>query len=189
MSRIEDIFARQILDSRGNPTVEVEVITEGGYWGRAAVPSGASTGKYEAVELRDGDDSVYLGKGVEKAVENVNSIIADELIGQMIEYGTNVVGGVTPGKGGQAHLDKPVFNTVAEAVDKEGADTTVIFVPPSFAGDAIMEAAAAGIKLIIAITEGIPVQDMVKVKAYIQDYDCRLIGPNCPGVITPGEAK
>jgi succinyl-CoA synthetase alpha subunit len=108
---------------------------------------------------------------------------------QMIEYGTNVVGGVTPGKGGTTHLDKPVFNTVQEAVDQAGADTSVIFVPPPFAGDAIMEAAAAGIKVIICITEGIPVQDMVKVKSYINDYDCRLVGPNCPGVITPGEAK
>ncbi|PHN04167.1 succinate--CoA ligase subunit alpha [Flavilitoribacter nigricans] len=109
--------------------------------------------------------------------------------GQMIEYGTNVVGGVTPGKGGTTHLDRPVFNTVADAVSEAGADTSVIFVPPPFAGDAIMEAAAAGIKVIICITEGIPVQDMVKVKAYIEDYDCRLVGPNCPGVITPGEAK
>ncbi len=109
--------------------------------------------------------------------------------GQMIEYGTNVVGGVTPGKGGMTHLDKPVFNTVAEAVDKVNADTSIIFVPPPFAADAIMEAAAAGIKVIICITEGIPVQDMVKVKAYIEDIDCRLVGPNCPGVMTPGEAK
>lgn len=108
---------------------------------------------------------------------------------QMIEYGTNVVGGVTPGKGGTTHLDRPVFNTVAEAVEEAGADTSVIFVPPPFAGDAVMEAAAAGIKTIICITEGIPVQDMVKVKAYIEDFDCRLVGPNCPGVITPGEAK
>ncbi len=108
---------------------------------------------------------------------------------QMIEYGTNIVGGVTPGKGGQTHLDKPVFNTVAEAVDKAQADTSIIFVPPAFASDAIMEAAEAGIKVIICITEGIPVADMVKVKAYISDRDCRLIGPNCPGVITPGEAK
>ena len=108
---------------------------------------------------------------------------------QMIEYGTNVVGGVTPGKGGQTHLDKPVFNTVEDAVKTGGADTTVIFVPPPFAADAIMEAAAAGIKVIICITEGIPVQDMVKAKAYIEDFDCRLIGPNCPGVITPGGAK
>jgi len=108
---------------------------------------------------------------------------------QMIEYGTNVVGGVTPGKGGNAHLDRPVFNTVAEAVEKVGADTSVIFVPPPFAADAIMEAADAGIKVIICITEGIPVQDMVKVKDYISTRDCRLVGPNCPGVITPEEAK
>ncbi|MGB5942746.1 MAG: succinate--CoA ligase subunit alpha [Leeuwenhoekiella sp.] len=108
---------------------------------------------------------------------------------QMIEYGTNVVGGVTPGKGGQTHLDKPVFNTVSEAVEKTGADVSIIFVPPAFAGDAIMEAANAGIKVIITITEGIPVADMIKVADYIKDIDCRLIGPNCPGVITPGEAK
>jgi len=109
--------------------------------------------------------------------------------GQMIEYGTNVVGGVTPGKGGQVHLDKPVFNTVQEAVIKAKANTSVIFVPPRFAADAIMEAADAGIKVIICITEGIPVQDMVKVKAYISDKSCRLVGPNCPGVISPGLAK
>lgn len=109
--------------------------------------------------------------------------------GQMIEYGTNVVGGVTPKKGGQKHLDKPVFNTVADAVNEAGADTSIIFVPPAFASDAIMEAAAAGIKVIICITEGIPVQDMVKVKHYLNDFDCHLIGPNCPGVMTPGEAK
>ena len=108
---------------------------------------------------------------------------------QMIEYGTNVVGGVTPGKGGQFHLDKPVFNTVQDAVDKVAADTSIIFVPPAFAADAIMEAASAGIKVIICITEGIPVADMVKVKAYIATKNCRLVGPNCPGVITPGEAK
>ena len=108
---------------------------------------------------------------------------------QMLEYGTNVVGGVTPGKGGEKHLDRPVFNTVADAVNQAGADTSVIFVPPAFAGDAIMEAADAGIKVIICITEGIPVQDMVKVKEYLNRYDCRLIGPNCPGVITPDEAK
>ncbi|MBR9846792.1 MAG: succinate--CoA ligase subunit alpha, partial [Algicola sp.] len=109
--------------------------------------------------------------------------------GQMIDYGTNVVGGVTPGKGGQTHLDKPVFNTVQEAVDKVGADTTIIFVPPAFAADAIMEAAEAGIKVIITITEGIPVGDMIKASDYIKGKDCRLIGPNCPGVITPEEAK
>ncbi len=108
---------------------------------------------------------------------------------QMIEYGTNVVGGVTPGKGGQTHLDRPVFNTVAEAVEKVNADVSLIFVPPAFAADAIMESADAGIKVIIAITEGIPVADMVKASNYIKDKECRLIGPNCPGVITPGEAK
>jgi len=108
---------------------------------------------------------------------------------QMIEYGTNVVGGVTPGKGGQTHLDRPVFNTVAEAVEKAAADTTIIFVPPAFAADAIMEAADAGIKVIITITEGIPVVDMVKASNYIKSRACTLIGPNCPGVITPGEAK
>ena len=108
---------------------------------------------------------------------------------QMIDYGTNVVGGVTPGKGGQKHLDKPVFNTVQEAVAQVGADTTIIFVPPAFAADAIMEAADAGIKVIITITEGIPVADMIKASNYISDKNCRLVGPNCPGVITPGEAK
>ncbi len=108
---------------------------------------------------------------------------------QMIEYGTNVVGGVTPGKGGSNHLDKPVFNTVADAETNTGADTSVIFVPPPFAADAIMEAAEAGIKVIICITEGIPTKDMMKVKEYIKDKNCHLIGPNCPGVITPGEAK
>lgn len=108
---------------------------------------------------------------------------------QMIEYGTQVVGGVTPGKGGQTHLDKPVFNTVSEAVDKTGADVSIIFVPPAFAADAIMEAADAGISVIITITEGIPVADMIKVNSYIKNKDCRLVGPNCPGVITPGEAK
>lgn len=109
--------------------------------------------------------------------------------GQMIDYGTNVVGGVTPGKGGQLHLDRPVFNTVADAVDKTGADVSIIFVPPPFAADAIMEAADAGIKVIICITEGIPVKDMITVKAYLQNKPCRLVGPNCPGVITAGEAK
>jgi succinyl-CoA synthetase alpha subunit len=108
---------------------------------------------------------------------------------QMIDYGTNVVGGVTPGKGGQEHLGKAVFNSVQDAVDIAGADTSIIFVPPKFAADAIMEAADAGIKVIICITEGIPVQDMVKVKQYLNDRDCRLVGPNCPGVITPEEAK
>ena len=109
--------------------------------------------------------------------------------GQMIEYGSNVVGGVTPGKGGQTHLDRPVFNTVEDAVKETGADVSIIFVPPAFAADAIMEAANAGIKVIIAITEGIPVADMIKAKDYISQYDCTLIGPNCPGVITADEAK
>lgn len=108
---------------------------------------------------------------------------------QMIEYGTNVVGGVTPGKGGKTHLDKPVFNTVKDAVDKAGADVSIIFVPPAFAADAIMEAADAGIKVIITITEGIPTKDMIVAKEYIKDKDVVLVGPNCPGVITPGEAK
>ncbi|MFY7987453.1 MAG: succinate--CoA ligase subunit alpha [Flavobacterium sp.] len=108
---------------------------------------------------------------------------------QMIEYGTNVVGGVTPGKGGTMHLDRPVFNTVKDAVEKAGADTSIIFVPPAFAADAIMEAAEAGIKVIICITEGIPVADMIKAYDYIKGKDCRLVGPNCPGVITPEEAK
>ena len=108
---------------------------------------------------------------------------------QMIEYGTNVVGGVTPGKGGSTHLDRPVFNTVKDAVEKAGADTSIIFVPPAFAADAIMEAAEAGIKVIICITEGIPVADMIKAYDYIKGKDCRLVGPNCPGVITPEEAK
>ena len=108
---------------------------------------------------------------------------------QMIEYGTNVVGGVTPGKGGTVHLDRPVFNTVKDAVDQVGADTTIIFVPPAFAADAIMEAADAGIRVIITITEGIPVADMIKANEYIKSRNCTLIGPNCPGVITPGEAK
>ena len=109
--------------------------------------------------------------------------------GQMIEYGTNVVGGVTPGKGGLSHLDRPVFNTVQDAVKQTGADVSIIFVPPAFAADAIMEAAEAGIKVIVCITEGIPTKDMIDVKEYLSAKSCTLIGPNCPGVITPEEAK
>ncbi|TAL43629.1 MAG: succinate--CoA ligase subunit alpha [Chitinophagaceae bacterium] len=108
---------------------------------------------------------------------------------QMIEYGTNVVGGVTPGKGGSKHLEKPVFNTVAECVNNTGADVSIIFVPPAFASDAIMEAAEAGIRLVVCITEGIPTQDMVKVKNYLKGTNTRLVGPNCPGVITADECK
>lgn len=108
---------------------------------------------------------------------------------QMIEYGTNVVGGVTPGKGGQSHLERPVFNTVADAVATTGADVSIIFVPPAFAGDAIMEAADAGIKVIVCITEGIPTKDMMMAKEYIRTKECRLIGPNCPGVMTADECK
>ena len=133
--------------------------------------------------------SVLVNKDSQIIVQGFTGSEGTFHAGQMIEYGTNVVGGVTPGKGGQSHLERPVFNTVAEAVAKVGADTTIIFVPPAFAADAIMEAADAGIKVIITITEGIPVADMIKTANYIKDRDCRLIGPNCPGVITPGEAK
>lgn len=133
--------------------------------------------------------SVLVNKNSKIIVQGFTGSEGTFHAGQMIEYGTNVVGGVTPGKGGQKHLDKPVFNTVSEAVEKTGANTTIIFVPPAFAADAIMEAADAGIKVIITITEGIPVKDMIIASDYIKDKDCRLIGPNCPGVITPGEAK
>lgn len=133
--------------------------------------------------------SVLVNKNSKIIVQGFTGSEGTFHAGQMIEYGTNVVGGVTPGKGGQEHLGKPVFNTVEDAVEKVGADTTIIFVPPAFAADAIMEAASAGIKVIITITEGIPIADMVKVSEYIKDKDCRLVGPNCPGVITPGEAK
>jgi succinyl-CoA synthetase alpha subunit len=133
--------------------------------------------------------SVLVNKDSKVIVQGFTGSEGTFHAGQMIEFGTNVVGGVTPGKGGQKHLDKPVFNTVQEAVDKVAADVSIIFVPPAFAADAIMEAANAGIKVIICITEGIPVNDMIKAKEYISAYDCRLIGPNCPGVITAGEAK
>mgnify|MGYP006273074089 CR=1 FL=1 len=130
-------------------------------------------------------------------VDNESKVIVQGFTGkegsfhasQMIEYGTNVVGGVTPGKGGQTHLDRPVFNTVADAVAETGADVSIIFVPPRFAADAILEAAQAGIRVIVTITEGIPVQDMIPVKAYLDKTDCRMIGPNCPGVISADEAK
>lgn len=133
--------------------------------------------------------SVLVNKDSKVIVQGFTGSEGTFHAGQMIEYGTNVVGGVTPGKGGQSHLDRPVFNTVQEAVDKAGANVSIIFVPPAFAADAIMEAADAGIKVIIAITEGIPVKDMVTAKEYIKNRDVTLIGPNCPGVITPGEAK
>lgn len=133
--------------------------------------------------------SVLVNKDSKVIVQGFTGSEGTFHAGQMIEYGTNVVGGVTPGKGGQSHLDRPVFNTVAEAVEKTSADVSIIFVPPAFAADAIMEAANAGIKVIVCITEGIPVNDMVKAKEYISQYDCTLIGPNCPGVITAGEAK
>lgn len=133
--------------------------------------------------------SVLVNKDSRVIVQGFTGTEGSFHAAQMIEYGTNVVGGVTPGKGGQSHLHKPVFNTVADAVKQAGADTSVVFVPPAFAADAIMEAAAAGIKVVVCITEGIPTADMVKVKEYLKGHDCRLIGPNCPGVITPGEAK
>jgi succinyl-CoA synthetase alpha subunit len=133
--------------------------------------------------------SVLVNKDSKVVVQGFTGSEGTFHAGQMIEYGTNVIGGVTPGKGGQTHLERPVFNTVAEAVNKAGADVSIIFVPPAFAADAIMEAADAGIKVIVAITEGIPTKDMVIAKEYIKTKDVTLIGPNCPGVITPGEAK
>ncbi len=133
--------------------------------------------------------SVLVNKSSKVIVQGFTGSEGTFHAGQMIEYGTNVVGGVTPGKGGTSHLDRPVFNTVSDAVTTTGADVSIIFVPPAFAADAIMEAAEAGIKVIVCITEGIPVKDMVNAKEYIKAFDCRLIGPNCPGVITAGEAK
>jgi len=133
--------------------------------------------------------SVLVNKDSKVIVQGFTGSEGSFHAGQMIEYGTNVVGGVTPGKGGSMHLDRPVFNTVADAVKQTGANVSIIFVPPAFAADAIMEAAEAGIKVIICITEGIPTKDMIQVKEYISDKDCTLIGPNCPGVMTAGEAK
>jgi succinyl-CoA synthetase alpha subunit len=133
--------------------------------------------------------SVLVNKNSKIIVQGFTGSEGTFHAGQMIEYGTKVVGGVTPGKGGQSHLDKPVFNTVEEAVIKTGADVSIIFVPPAFAADAIMEAADAGIKVIVCITEGIPVKDMIVVKEYLKGKESRLIGPNCPGVITADEAK
>jgi len=133
--------------------------------------------------------SILLNKNSKVIVQGFTGTEGTFHTSQMIEYGTKVVGGVTPGKGGQAHLDLPVFNTVREAVEKTGADVSIIFVPPAVGADAIMEAANAGIKLIVTVTEGIPVSDMVIVKEYLKSYSCRLIGPNCPGIITPGESK
>ena len=133
--------------------------------------------------------SVLINKNSKVIVQGFTGSEGTFHAGQMIEYGTNLVGGVTPGKGNQKHLDRPVFNTVYEAVEKTGADVSIIFVPPPFAADAIMEAAEAGIKVIVCITEGIPTKDMIAVKEYLTDKNCTLIGPNCPGVITAGEAK
>lgn len=133
--------------------------------------------------------SVLVNKNSKVIVQGFTGSEGTFHAGQMIDYGTNVVGGVTPGKGGTTHLEKPVFNTVADAVSTTHADVSIIFVPPAFAADAIMEAAEAGIKVIVCITEGIPVNDMVKAKEYIKGFETRLIGPNCPGIITAGEAK
>ena len=133
--------------------------------------------------------SILVNKNSKILVQGFTGTEGSFHASQMIEYGTNVVGGVTPGKGGSTHLDRPVFNTVADCIKRTDADVSIIFVPPAFAADAIMESAEAGISLIVCITEGIPVQDMVKVKNYLQGKNTRLIGPNCPGVITAGECK
>jgi succinyl-CoA synthetase alpha subunit len=133
--------------------------------------------------------SVLVNKSSKIIVQGFTGTEGSFHASQMIEYGTQVVGGVTPGKGGSMHLDRPVFNTVADAVKATGADVSIIFVPPAFAADAVMESAEAGIGLVVCITEGIPVQDMVKVKNYLQGKPTRLIGPNCPGIITAGGCK
>ncbi len=146
-------------------------------------------GTHLTIILKNSQMSVLVNKNSKVIVQGFTGSEGTFHASQMIEYGTNVVGGVTPGKGGSTHLNKPVFNSVADAVSKTGADVSIIFVPPAFAADAIMEAANAGIKVIVCITEGIPVNDMVKAKEYIKAYNTRLIGPNCPGVITAGEAK
>jgi len=145
--------------------------------------------EYQLIKLKIIAMSILVNKDSRVVVQGFTGGEGTFHAGQMIDYGTNVVGGVTPGKGGQEHLGKPVFNTVADAVKEAQANTSIIFVPPAFAADAIMEAADAGIKVIVCITEGIPTADMVKVKEYLTDKDSTLIGPNCPGIITPGEAK
>ncbi|HAW51857.1 MAG TPA: succinate--CoA ligase subunit alpha [Flavobacteriales bacterium] len=133
--------------------------------------------------------SILVNKSSKVIVQGFTGSEGTFHTGQMIEYGTNIVGGVTPGKGGQEHMGKPVFNSVEDAVKSTGADVSIIFVPPAFAADAIMEAADAGIKVVVCITEGIPAKDVIPVHEYLKGKDCRLIGPNCPGIITPGEAK
>ena len=133
--------------------------------------------------------SIWLDSNSKIVVQGITGKNGQFHSEQMLNYGSKLIGGVTPGKGGQTHLERPVFNTVSEAVEKAGANTSLIFVPPAFAADAVMEAAEAGIKIIICITEGIPTKDMIMVKEYLSDKDCTLVGPNCPGVITPNEAK
>ncbi len=144
---------------------------------------------YLGIQLKLRIMSILVNKNSKVLVQGITGSEGSFHAGQMIEYGTQVVGGVTPGKGGQKHLNRPVFNTVKEAVEETGADVSIIFVPPAFAADAIMEAAEAGVKVAVAITEGIPTQDMVKVKEYLEDKETRLIGPNCPGIITAEETK
>ena len=146
------------------------------------------TGKGKNLKTTTGM-GILVGKDTRLVVQGFTGKEGTFHAGQMIAYGTEIVGGVTPGKGGQTHLDRPVFHTVQDAVDKEGANTSVIFVPPPFAGDAIMEAAAAGIGLIVCITEGIPTSDMIRAWRYVKESGARLVGPNCPGVLTPGSAK